>query len=270
MSELDKLIKPEVVDDALFNVLQTVAALGEVVSILDIGTSSGEGSAQAFLNGMKINLGAHLYCLEASKPRFAELEKKMAGNPRVHVFNESSVLLTSFPTDTDVIDFYHNHTTALNQFPIDRVLGWLKQDIDYVKNNSMPQEGIRRIKQEYGIKNFDIVLIDGSEFTGMAEFAEVYGARYIILDDINAFKNYSNYNRLLVDKRYELKQSDLTLRNGFAVFELKPVVEEEKVVEESKPETNWWEYQGKPEPKPEQKIEEVIKEKKTRGFKRNR
>jgi hypothetical protein len=270
MSELDRLIKPEVLGDTLFNTIQTVAALGEVKSILDIGTSSGEGSAQAFLNGMKTNLGAHLYCLEVSKPRFAELEKKMAGNPRVHVLNESSVPLTSFPTDTDVIDFYHSHTTALNQFPIERVLGWLKQDVDYVKNKAISQEGIRHIKQEYSIKNFDVVLIDGSEFTGMAEFAEVYGSRYIILDDINAFKNYSNYNRLLVDKRYELKQSDLALRNGFAMFGLKSVVVEEKVEEVFNPEIEFgYQYQT-PEPEPKPKLEEVIKEKRSRGFRRNR
>lgn len=264
MSELDRVIAPEVVDDELFSVLQTYAALDDVRTILDIGTSSGEGSAKAFLNGMKTSPNTQLYCLELSKPRFAELEKKVSGNPQVHVFNESSVPLSSFPEDNEVIDFYNNHVTVLNQFPIERVLGWLKQDKDYITSNGMPQEGIHHIKQEYGIKNFDLVLIDGSEFTGMAEFAEIYGARYIIMDDINAFKNYTNYNRLLVDKRYELKQSNFTLRNGFAVFGLNPVIEEKKVEEVLVPEIRWG-YQ-ETESKPEQKIEEVIKEKKFKRY----
>jgi hypothetical protein len=230
MSELDKLIKPEVIDDGLFNALQAHSALVGVNTILDIGASSGEGSVQAFLNGMKTNLGAHLYCLDVSIPRFKELEKRVAGNSRVHVFNESSVPLISFPTEKEVADFYKSHTTALNEFPVERVLGWLKQDREYIIEHDIPQNGIRHIKEEFAITDFDIVLIDGSEFTGNAEFAEVYGARFLILDDINAFKNYTNYNRLLLNKRYKLKESDLALRNGFAIFE---VIQVPKQVEQT-------------------------------------
>ncbi|MBW2169777.1 MAG: tetratricopeptide repeat protein, partial [Deltaproteobacteria bacterium] len=62
------------------------------------------------------------------------------------------------------------------------------------------------------------VLIDGSEFTGKAELDEVYGAKIIMLDDINGYKNYHNYQRLVADKTYELIAENWQVRNGYAAF----------------------------------------------------
>ena len=80
--------------------------------------------------------------------------------------------------------------------------GWHK-DIDYVRITGVDEDGIERIRRENGIDCFDMVLIDGSEFTGKSELDKVYGARIILLDDINGFKNYDNYQRLVADKTYE-------------------------------------------------------------------
>lgn len=112
-------------------------------------------------------------------------------------------------------------THYLNQYGLDRVIGWLKQDIDYVKSSGVAQNGIALIKEQHGIEFFDIVLIDGSEFTGMAEFKLIYGARFILLDDTNAFKNYHNYQQLINDPHYELIEQDIQLRNGYAIFKRK-------------------------------------------------
>jgi hypothetical protein len=72
---------------------------------------------------------------------------------------------------------------------------------------------------ENGIAQFGMVLIDGSEFTGRAELDEVYGAQYILLDDIGTFKNFENYERMRRDPAYHTLASNPALRNGFAVFE---------------------------------------------------
>ena len=63
-----------------------------------------------------------------------------------------------------------------------------------------------------------MVLIDGSEFTGKPELDLVYGAKFILLDDIRAYKNYHNYKRLLNDKNYKLIEEQPFLRNGYAIF----------------------------------------------------
>ncbi len=66
-----------------------------------------------------------------------------------------------------------------------------------------------------------MVLIDGSEFPGKAELEDVYGSKWILLDDVNAFKNYENYQSLFNDQSYELYEEDWSLRNGFAIFRRK-------------------------------------------------
>ena len=97
-------------------------------------------------------------------------------------------------------------------------MNWLDQDIDYIKLSNVNQNGIEFIKEQNNIDFFDVVLIDGSEFTGEAEFQKIYGATYILLDDICAYKNFFNYKSLLKDKNYRLIGRDLKLRNGWAAF----------------------------------------------------
>lgn len=80
------------------------------------------------------------------------------------------------------------------------------------------QNGIEFIKEQNNIEFFDVVLIDGSEFTGEAELQKIYGGTYILLDDICAYKNFFNYKALLKDRKYKLIGRDLRLRNGWAAF----------------------------------------------------
>ena len=69
------------------------------------------------------------------------------------------------------------------------------------------------------LARFDAVLIDGSEFAGYAELDEVYGARFLLLDDTETFKNWENSRRLQADPEYRLIHADSETRNGSAVFE---------------------------------------------------
>ncbi|MEA5518137.1 FkbM family methyltransferase [Limnoraphis robusta] len=221
-SSLNKIIPPEIKNDAFYQAIQKIAAQESVKNILEIGSSSGGGSTEAFVRGIKDNPSQPtLFCMEVSKPRFAELQKAYSKESFVKCYNVSSVSIDKFPSQEDVIKFYQNNRTNLNSYPIDLVLSWLEQDIEYVNQSGVEADGIRKIKEENNIKFFDVVLIDGSEFTGISELEEVYGAKYILLDDINTFKNYSNYHKLMSDYKYELLEQDSFLRNGYAIFKRK-------------------------------------------------
>lgn len=218
-SELDRIIPPEIKNDAFYKTIYQLAKTENVTTILEIGSSSGEGSTEAFVLGIKEN--PHhptLFCVEISKSRFAQLKEHYKDTPYVKCYNVSSVPLDAFPQEHEIRTFLNTTPTNLNMYGCDRVLGWLQQDIEYVKSADVPKNGIEIIKKANSIKNFDIVLIDGSEFTGKAEFQLIYGAKFILLDDINAFKNYSNYQQLLNDPNYELLEKNMQLRNGYAVF----------------------------------------------------
>lgn len=223
-SDLNNLIPPEIKNDEFYRDIQNIARNENIKTVLEIGSSSGEGSTEAFVTGMQQNPNKPiLFCMEVSKARFNGLKNRYKNEDFVKVYNISSVSIESFPDEQEVIDFYNNTDNNLKLYPLERVLNWLHQDIEYVKESGYSENGIRKIKQENNIDYFDVVLIDGSEFTGIAELEEVYGAKYILLDDINTFKNYNNFHRLLKDYNYTLINCNYKLRNGYAIFKQKNV-----------------------------------------------
>jgi hypothetical protein len=214
------LIPPEIKDDAFYRTLTDIAARPDVATILEIGASSGDGSTEALVaGGLRNPRHPHLYCLELSRVRFDALQQRWAHLSWVHCYNLSSVPVQALPSRETVEMFYEGRDTRLRRFPLSQVLDWLEQDRSYMAARGGGDCGIDRAKLDAQVKDFDAVLIDGSEFTGEAELALVYGAAFVMLDDVMTYKNFANYERLSADQRYRLLTEDSRLRNGFAVFE---------------------------------------------------
>ncbi len=217
--ELNRLIPPEIKNDEFYRSIQNLAKEEDIQTVLEIGSSSGQGSTEAFVTGLRENPNQPmLFCLEISKPRFAELQNTYKEDRFVKCYNVSSVSLEQFADEEEVIKFYKSNQTNLNYYPLEQVISWLHQDIEYIKQSGVSERGIAQIKQQNNIEFFDVVLIDGSEFTGSAELEDVYGAKYIILDDINTFKNYKNLQGLSNDPNYTLIVQNWRVRNGYAIF----------------------------------------------------
>jgi hypothetical protein len=217
---LDELIAPEIAGDAFADIIETIAATAGVREILEIGSSTGEGSTAAWVRGALRNPERpHLHCLEVSAERYAALVEHWGQYEFVHCHRLSSVPLERFPAPQEVERFYRDVPSPLNEYDLETVLGWLQQDLDYLHDHDLSAAGIAEVKAQQGIATFDAVLIDGSEFTGRAELDEVYGARFLLLDDTQTFKNWANARRLEADPAYRLVSADPATRNGFAVFE---------------------------------------------------
>ena len=210
----------EISGDELAEQIARVAREPDVRTMLEIGSASGDGSTRAFVSGIERRPdGRMLFCLEAVKERFAELRARYADRPFVRAYNASSVPPERFAREEEVRGFYRVTPTKLNSFSLEQVLGWRAGDLAYLASAGIPLDGIELVKREHGIDDFDAVLIDGSEFTARAELDLVYGARYVLLDDINSFKNHYNCQRLLADPGYSLVVGNPRLRFGYAVFE---------------------------------------------------
>jgi len=217
---LDELIPAEIVDDRFAEIIERIAATDAAREILEIGSSTGEGSTTAWVRGALRNPSRpRLHCIEVSDARHAALVERWRDHDFVVCHHVSSISLERFPSAVEVERFYREEPTRLRDFPLQMVLGWLQQDIDYLRDHDVSRDGIVEIKRRYGIDTFDAVLIDGSEFTGSAELDDVYGARFILLDDTETFKNWHTTRRLETDPRYRVVARDAGVRNGFAVFE---------------------------------------------------
>ncbi len=220
LSDYEQTIPPEIIDDEFYEVIRLLARTASISTALEIGSSTGEGSTRAFVEGLHDNSNRPtLFCLEVSRPRFKKLVARYSQDAQVRCYNLTSVSLDRFPTETEVIEFYSSHESKLNRIPLPEVLRWWRQDLHYLARLPASQPGIQMIKQENGVETFGMVLIDGSEFSGRPELADVYGADYILLDDIGTFKNFGNHERLSSDPNYALRTRNESLRNGYAVFE---------------------------------------------------
>jgi hypothetical protein len=119
----------------------------------------------------------------------------------------------------DIAEFYGTNKTALNQYPLDQVLGWYHECVEFAEPYST--NAIEDIHFEHNV-DFNFVLIDGSPFSGEAELRCVRPflaeKAIIALDDVNDIKNLANYNKL---KGFaELLWEDWSVRNGAAIFQL--------------------------------------------------
>jgi len=221
-SMLNQLIPPEIKDDEFYFLLGRTAAQQTLQTFLEIGSSSGSGSTEALVTALRARPDrdeVRLFCMEASRERFAQLCARYAGERFVKPLNLSSVSTRQFPSAEEVSRFYHTVPTQLNRYPLSTVLEWLREDIEYVRAAGIDVDGIEMIKQQDRIAQFDFVLIDGSEFTGEREFYAIGGARVIACDDIAAFKCFNVYQMLRHNSSYRLVAQNPLLRNGYAVFE---------------------------------------------------
>jgi len=219
---LDRLMPPQITNDGFYRAIVEVAASPGVRTILEIGASSGGGSTEALVSGALRNPDGPpvIHSIEVSKARVAAFRERWMAYEFVKGYNTSSVPTVCFPTKDEITRFYRDARSKLRNVRLEKVLGWLQQDLDYLAEHpDLDDHGIRRIKDAAGIGVFDAVLIDGSEFTGRVEMEEVYGARFLMLDDTRSYKNWDNLRRLERDPAYRRVRKSRWTRNGWAVFE---------------------------------------------------
>lgn len=220
MTPLDEVIPPEIRNDRLAATLRRIASEPEVRTILEEGSSSGDGSTDAFVRGALENPNGppELHCIELSPARFRRLKKRHGDRPFVHCHNVSAVRSGRLMDMETIREFCSGVRPWLRRRSVQRYAQWLADDLRHAGDDERDVDGILRIKERFGRRRFGAVLLDGSEFAGPSVLDDVYGSLYLILDDIRALKNHGNHRRLRRDPRYTLVERSWWLRNGYAVF----------------------------------------------------
>lgn len=161
---------------------------------LEVGTWNGLGSTKCFIEGFKErNDDFKFYSLECNsdKSKFAaDLYKDV---PNVYILNQTLL------TEDDYKD-------AEKVFP-NMAKNWYKNDMDNIKTCN-----------NFDIKNVDVVLLDGGEYTTYFEFQKIRDkCNIIMLDDTNTDKCRQIVIELKNDTNWKLMVED-DEHNGFAIF----------------------------------------------------
>jgi len=178
---------------------------------LEIGGGTGDGSTQCIRT-------KRLFSIENHPDRIGRHSMNLSARGGVSV-KGTATLPSLWMNQLDIAEFYGTNKTTINQYPLDQVLGWYHECIEFAQPYST--NAIEDIHIEHKV-NFNFVLIDGSPFSGEAELRCVRPflaeKAIIALDDVNDIKNLANYNKL---KGFgKLLWEDWSVRNGAAIFEL--------------------------------------------------
>ena len=220
------IIPAEIKNDELYNrIINTILLFNEEIeTVLEVGASSGDGSTEAIVRAMSQLEDKELYTLEVDLARFAALQERYKDLDWVIPVNKSAVHLNEYPTKGQIEDFYNTIKTQLNQYPIEFVLSWYDTEIEKVEYLGDKIGGIDQIKKDNNIKNFDMVILDGSPFTGYQEFLKIAGAKIIVLDDIIDIKHHFTQLALRENEGYECIFCNAALRNGYAIWVKRDII----------------------------------------------
>jgi hypothetical protein len=223
-SELDNIIGPEVNQNTQsYYVIQEYIKRVPVKTIIEIGASSGGGTTESLINGIqKSGRKTKLASLEVSKPRFDNLKKRYQHLDWFTPYNKSSLPISFFPSERDVATFILD--TKVHGGNVPEVIRWLRQDIRYLKEHNIEDDGIAAIKKDFNVSSFDIACIDGSEFLGNVEFEALPNCDAYILDDIHVYKCWYAHRKLLNDPNYVLLFEEKN-RGGTSLFTKKEIAE---------------------------------------------
>jgi hypothetical protein len=199
-----KINKGQVSDDEFASDIERCARNPELKTFLEIGTWNGLGSTRAFINGLKDRNDDYVfYSLECNKEKHMDAAILYKSYKNVHILNE--VIWNEEPED-----FYEIFPQCkLN--PTYR--HWHEVDIENMKscNLFLERKDLPQV--------FDVILLDGGEFTTYHEFQKLKNrCKYLMLDDINVEKCKLIVKEIMSDPSWRILKKR-NVRNGYLIAE---------------------------------------------------
>ena len=173
---------------------------------VEIGGGTGDGSTQCFKT-------RELFSFEIHPDRIGRHQMNMDSRQGGLAIHQLSSYPMKWMSVDEVTDFYYNTNTNLNQYSLEEIIEWHKEDFRIAAKFVYGQHNLSA--------KIDFLLLDGGAFSGRADFEEwfpkVNDGGIIALDDINDIKNKINYN-WLKECGHDCLWEEKTWRNGSAIF----------------------------------------------------
>lgn len=192
-------------------IVQTIREYG-FETVLEIGSMDGLGSTQVLIEALRHAGDPRLVCLEADLQRFQNLAwvvRDLAWVVALRQPSISAASLTPRDFDRDVWGSPHNHL----RYPRDIVESWWNTTLDEML---IGEAGFL----ETNTDSFDVILIDGGEFTGFDDYRLAKDrCRCLMLDDVHhAYKCARAHAELAADPAWRLHWENQHVRNGASIW----------------------------------------------------
>ena len=194
----------QICNDSFSNEITKYASNLNYKTFLEIGTWNGLGSTRAFSNGFINRKDDYIfYSLECNKDKCMDAIKLYNDNNKINILNE--VIWNEEPSD-----FYKIFPQCLTN---NMYKHWNEVDIINMKQCDL------FLNRPNLPEIFDVILLDGGEFTTYYEFQILKNrCKILMLDDINVDKCKLIVEEIKSDKSWKIIKIDNT-RNGYLIAE---------------------------------------------------
>jgi hypothetical protein len=193
----------QIYNDNFSKQIEQYASNTNYKTYLEIGTWNGLGSTRAFSNGFNKRDDDYIfYSLECNKDKWLDASK-LYNNNKIHILNE--VIWNEEPAN-----FYEIFPQCLTN---DMYKHWNNVDLVNMKkcNLFLNRPNLPSI--------FDVILLDGGEFTTYYEFQLLKNrCKILMLDDINVSKCTLIVKEIENDKSWHIIKKE-NVRNGYLIAE---------------------------------------------------
>jgi len=194
----------QICNDDFSSEITKYASDSKYKTFLEVGTWNGLGSTKAFSNGFKNRNDDYIfYSLECNIDKCMDAVKLYTDNSKIHILNE--VVWNEEPSD-----FYQIFPQCLTN---ETYKHWNEVDIINMKkcNLFLNRQNLPEV--------FDVLLLDGGEFTTYYEFQILKNrCKVIMLDDTNVDKCKLIVKEIQNDPSWKIVKQNNT-RNGFLIAE---------------------------------------------------
>ena len=173
-------------------------------TFLEVGTWNGMGSTKQFTDELVLRLDDYeFYSLECNVEKSLHAKSLYSNLTKVYILNE--VLFKTEPENFyDIFPQCQTNETYKEWHRVD--MENMKQCNLFLERDDLPEV-------------FDVVLLDGGEFTTYFEFQLIKDrTKYLLLDDINIFKCRKIVEEIKSNsEKWEIVEENTSERNGFLV-----------------------------------------------------
>lgn len=196
--------KGQICGDDFSKDISAYASNPQFKTFLEIGTWNGLGSTKAFADGFNTRNDDYVfYSLECNKDKSSDAAKLYSNNKKMHILNE--VIWNEEPSD-----FYKIFPQALADAQLKH---WNTVDLVNMKQCKL------FLNRPTLPEVFDIILLDGGEFTTYYEFQLLKNrCKILMLDDTNSDKCKKIVEELRSDPSWKITKQ-MNIRNGYLIAE---------------------------------------------------
>lgn len=195
----------QICNDEFYDDIYHYASSANNKTFLEIGTWNGLGSTKAFAEGFKSREADSyiFYSLECNTDKCNDASRLYAYNPRIHILNE--VIWNQQPADFyEVFPQCKSNTTFAHWHEVD-IVNMQRCNV-FMERDNLPEM-------------FDVILLDGGEFTTYYEFQILKDrCKILMLDDVNVDKCMKIVQEIQSDPSWRIIKHR-NVRNGYLIAE---------------------------------------------------